>query len=96
MDGIGIPEVGWAHAAPHVRPLALPRSRIHALALTAILVSAGWLRFSGLFEASIRFDDEAAYALDARLWHRCTPSLQLPAGPAIDQPPVSLFWQANM
>ncbi|RJP37483.1 MAG: phospholipid carrier-dependent glycosyltransferase [Phycisphaerales bacterium] len=32
---------------------------------------AAWLRLAGVTELSVRFDDEAAYAADARLWYRC-------------------------
>ncbi len=46
-------------------------SRLGALALPAILFLAAGLRFGGVGEVGIRFDDESAYVTDARLWHRC-------------------------
>ena len=36
-----------------------------------IVFLAGSLRLAGVRSVGIRHDDEAAYALDARLWHRC-------------------------
>jgi Dolichyl-phosphate-mannose-protein mannosyltransferase len=42
------------------------------LALLAVIVSVGgWLRIAGVNDVGIRFEDEAAYYADARLWHRC-------------------------
>ncbi|MCP4592878.1 MAG: hypothetical protein GY842_19250 [bacterium] len=38
-------------------------------ALLAVLILASVLRFSGITREGIRFDDEGAYATDARLWH---------------------------
>ncbi len=38
--------------------------------LAAILVLAAWMRFGGVTNVGVRFDDEAAYAHDARLWSR--------------------------
>jgi hypothetical protein len=42
----------------------------HRLALVGVLTLAAFLRFDGITRVGIRFDDEGAYALDARLWHR--------------------------
>ena len=36
-----------------------------------VVILAAWLRFGGITEVGIRFDDESCYAADARLWHRC-------------------------
>lgn len=36
-----------------------------------ILAVAAWMRLDGVTELSVRYDDEAAYANDARLWYRC-------------------------
>lgn len=49
----------------------LPNTRLGACALVAVLLATVWLRFGGITEVGIRFDDEAAYSADARLWHRC-------------------------
>ncbi len=46
-------------------------SRRALLALVGVAVLAGWLRFSGITDLGVRFDDEACYVADARLWHRC-------------------------
>ena len=40
-------------------------------ALVAIVLLASVLRFEQIDRVGIRFDDESAYAFDARLWHRC-------------------------
>ncbi len=39
--------------------------------LCAILLVGGLLRFRGITSVGVRFDDEACYVADARLWHRC-------------------------
>lgn len=49
----------------------IDRNRWGLAALCAIVVLASMLRFGGLAEVGIRFDDEGAYVGDARLWHRC-------------------------
>lgn len=41
------------------------------MALVLILIGGGWIRLGGIAQTGIRYDDEGAYALDARLWHRC-------------------------
>ncbi len=43
----------------------------HRSALAAVLLVAATLRFGGIAQVGIRFDDESWYASDARLWHRC-------------------------
>ena len=43
----------------------------HRSALAAVLLVAATLRFGGITDVGIRFDDESWYASDARLWHRC-------------------------
>ncbi len=53
-------------------------TRVHWLALGAVLVLAGGLRFGEITQVGIRFVDEAAYANDARLWHRCARVLTHP------------------
>jgi|GEM_PF-2947104 len=50
---------------------AAARDRWHWTALAGVLLLASVLRFAGITGVGIRFDDEAAYACDARLWYRC-------------------------
>lgn len=53
--------------------LSLPhpgRAIWYGLAMAAVVLLAGALRFSGIRDVGIRFDDEGAYAHDARLWYR--------------------------
>jgi len=45
------------------------------LALLVVLALAAGLRFSGISRVGLRCDDEGAYAVDARLWHRCAATL---------------------
>lgn len=45
--------------------------RRHGRALIVVLAVAATLRFTSISQVGIRFDDEASYAADARLWHRC-------------------------
>lgn len=49
------------------------------LALWVILAVAAAVRLPGIGEVGIRYDDGAAYAADARLWHRCVRLLADPA-----------------
>lgn len=48
-------------------------------AFTVIMLLAAWLRLGDVAQVGIRFDDEAAYASDARLWHRCAKLLIHPS-----------------
>lgn len=51
----------------------------HAGALLIVLLVGGWLRLGGITEVGVRYDDEAAYVMDARLWHRCARLMMDPA-----------------
>lgn len=46
-------------------------SRWHVYGVVVVLLIASALRFSGITRVGIQFEDEAAYAADARLWYRC-------------------------
>ncbi|MCH8242143.1 MAG: hypothetical protein IH897_05970, partial [Planctomycetes bacterium] len=56
------------------------RSWVYA-GLAVVVVTASILRFAGITNVGIRFDDEGAYVGDARLWHRC--ARVLTDGPSI-------------
>lgn len=68
---------GWAFPAWNpdervVRYRARLASALRTLAVPALLLTlAASPRFHQVGAVGIRFDDEAAYAGDARLWHRC-------------------------
>ena len=57
---------------PHRRKVSV-RSWVYA-GLAVVVVAASILRFAGITDVGIRFDDEGAYVGDARLWHRCARS----------------------
>ena len=43
----------------------------HRFALVLVIALAAFLRFDGITDVGIRFEDEGLYMSDARLWHRC-------------------------
>lgn len=47
------------------------RRLVTPIALAVIVSVGGWLRIGGVDQVGIRFEDEAAYYADARLWYRC-------------------------
>ncbi len=62
--------------------------RWHYALLAAVMILAGVLRLGGITRVGIRYDDEACYATDARLWHRCASVL-------IDPQAVAALWHGD-
>jgi hypothetical protein len=62
-------------AAELAVPPADPPRRWQNLALVLVVLMAGALRFADITSAGIRFDDEVAYTVDARMWHRLARTL---------------------
>lgn len=54
------------------RALRFPATACASIIIPLLIVLlAGSLRWADIRSVGIRYDDEAAYALDARMWHRC-------------------------
>ena len=53
------------------RPSRPSRIILPMLGFAAVMSVAGTLRFDAVTKVGIRYDDEGAFATDARLWHRC-------------------------
>ena len=58
------------------------------LTLLVIVLVGGWLRFVGVVDVGIRYEDEAAYVADARMWHRL-------AGAVVDPEAMAAWRQGD-
>ncbi|MCO6438651.1 MAG: glycosyltransferase family 39 protein [Phycisphaerae bacterium] len=64
------------------------RSAVRGWAIVFLIILAAVPRLPGITSVGIRFDDESAYALDARLWHRCAKAV-------IDRPFLAALAQGD-